>query len=145
VDYVLRPAEGPHEALSDPASGANPVLLSASLDVRATPVVVSGRPLDRGERRRRRGAGLSKVAADGGSPERLGSGLYFQPVWSPDGQFIVYAEDDASGTLRVRAMTPEGDPFPLPEFGGSYVWDAYRFVQKSVRFRSVATGVAGSV
>ena len=126
------------------ASGANPSLMSSSLEVRGAPswspdglwIVVSGAD--------GMGPGLFKVPADGGSAVRLLNGLYFHPLWSPDGQFIVYAEDDArGGTLRVRAITPDGNPFPFPELRVSYIWDAYRFLPGSNALLVLQGGIDG--
>jgi Tol biopolymer transport system component len=51
------------------------------------------------------------------------------PVWSPDGLFILYSEGQGSATVRLQAVTPDKRPFPLPE----EVWvgntgDRYRFL-----------------
>jgi Tol biopolymer transport system component len=125
--------------------GANPALLAPSLEVRGAPswspdgrwVAVSGGGAD--------GPGLFKVPANGGSPVRLLQGLYFHPLWSPDGQFIVYAEDDESGgTLRVRAITPEGNRVPVADLRVDYVSDPYRFVPGSkMRLVVLQGGAAG--
>jgi dipeptidyl aminopeptidase/acylaminoacyl peptidase len=126
------------------AGGANPALLASSLEVRGAPswspdgqwVVVSGADAT--------GSGLFKVPAHGGSPERLLDGLYFHPLWSPDGQFILYADDDRSGgTLRVRAITPEGSHFPLADLRVSYIWNPYRFVPGSNTLLVLQGGVGG--
>src|SRR5207249_8389832 len=110
------------------ASGANPVLLASSLQVRGVPswapdgkwIVVSGDDSTR--------PGLFQVPADGGPALRLLEGLYFHPLWSPDGQFILYSEPIEAGALRVKAITPEKTPFPLPNLRISYVRNAYRFL-----------------
>ena len=124
-------------------SGANPTLLSPSLDVRDVPswspdgrwIVVSAND--------DAGPGLFKVPADGGSPLRLLNGLHFHPLWSPDGQFIVYAEDVGGGILRVKAITPESNPLPFPELQVSYVWDAYRFLGGSKALLVLQGGIEG--
>ena len=124
--------------------GANPALLTPSLEVRGAPswspdgrwVAVSGGGAD--------GPGLFKVPARGGSPARLLKSLCFHPLWSPDGRFIVYAEDDQSGgTLRVRAITPEGSPVPVADLRVSYVSDPYRFVPGSKNLVVLQGGIAG--
>jgi Tol biopolymer transport system component len=52
------------------------------------------------------------------------------PVWSPDGRLIVYEQASGGSGRIIKAVTPEGEPFPLPEekiftrAGG----DRYRFL-----------------
>ena len=42
------------------------------------------------------GTRLFKIPVDGGPPVRLLDTLSFNPVWSPDGRFIVYSEQQSS-------------------------------------------------
>jgi Tol biopolymer transport system component len=58
---------------------------------------------------------LFKVRADGGAPVRLAGGLNFNPVWSPDGRFIAYCENRGGPVYRLTGITPEKEPYPLPE------------------------------
>ena len=46
------------------------------------------------------GARLFKVPLDGGQPVRLLDTLSFNPVWSPDGRFIVFSEQQGAGNPR---------------------------------------------
>ena len=74
---------------------------------------------------------LFKVPADGGEPVRLVSGVdsvISNPVWSPDGRFILYSEGQGSATVRLRGITPDGHPFPLPEIWVGNTGDRYRFL-----------------
>ena len=67
---------------------------------------------------------LYKVPVDGGDPVRLLDGadaVLSKPVWSPDGRFIVYSEGRASASTTLRAVTPEGQPFPVPDLELLYV------------------------
>jgi hypothetical protein len=51
-------------------------------------------------------------------------------VWSPEGTFILYAGTPRGRSVRVSAVTPDGQPFPLP-FGAlvvDRVGDSYRFL-----------------
>jgi dipeptidyl aminopeptidase/acylaminoacyl peptidase len=60
-----------------------------------------------------RGPGLFKIPLGGGSATRLVAGTAVNPVWSPDGNLIVYAGAGAaySPLLGVR---PDGAPVQLP-------------------------------
>jgi Tol biopolymer transport system component len=74
---------------------------------------------------------LFKVPADGGAPVRLVAGsdsVTSNPVWSPDGRFILYSEGQGSATVRLKGITPDGHPFPLPEIWVGNTGDRYRFL-----------------
>ncbi len=110
------------------ADGTNPRPLAESLDVRDTPswspdgkwlaVVASEAP----------GQPLLKVSVAGGTPERLAEGIIYNPVWSPDGRFIVYSQARRGPWYQLKAVTPDKQPFPLPDIK---VWrggNRYRFL-----------------
>jgi Tol biopolymer transport system component len=61
------------------------------------------------------GAGLFKIPADGGAPERLVSGLVMNPVWSPDGNLIVYGGPVVGGQVPLLAVRPDGTRVELPD------------------------------
>ena len=74
---------------------------------------------------------LFKVPVDGGAPVRLVDGVgavVSNPVWSPDGRFILYSEGPGQASHRLRAITPEKQPFPVPELWLWYMGDRYRFM-----------------
>ena len=74
---------------------------------------------------------LFKVPMDGGAPVRLVDGVnsvISNPVWSPDGRFILYSEGEGSATVRLQAVTPDKQPFPLPETWVANLGDRYRFL-----------------
>jgi serine/threonine protein kinase len=74
---------------------------------------------------------LFKVPGDGGAAVRLVAGVdsvASNPVWSPDGRFILYSEGRGSATVRLRGITPDGHPFPLPEIWVGNTGDRYRFL-----------------
>ena len=56
----------------------------------------------------------SRVLIDGGQPVRLVDTLSDRPVWSPDGQFILYTELLAAGGYEVKAVTQDGVPVLIP-------------------------------
>jgi len=60
------------------------------------------------------GTRVFKIPVDGGPPSRLRDTLSFTPVWSPDGRFIVYSEQHASGSFDVKTMTSNGAPILVP-------------------------------
>jgi serine/threonine protein kinase/WD40 repeat protein len=60
------------------------------------------------------GTRVFKIPLDGGPPVRLRDTLSFNPVWSPDGRFIVYSEQHASKNFDVKTMTPDGAPVVVP-------------------------------
>jgi Tol biopolymer transport system component len=60
-----------------------------------------------------RGDGLFTIPADGSAPTRIVAGTAFNPVWSPKGDLIVYA-DIVGGQVPLLAVRPDGTPVPLP-------------------------------
>jgi Tol biopolymer transport system component len=66
-----------------------------------------------------RGKGLFKIPVDGGDPERLVEGEAHNPVWSPNGELIVYATGTpfagAGGLNALRGVSPDGTPVVMPE------------------------------
>jgi Tol biopolymer transport system component len=49
------------------------------------------------------------------------------PIWSPDGRFILYSESIQGGPgYPVKAVTPDGQPFPLPPIAVRRSGDRYR-------------------
>ncbi len=74
---------------------------------------------------------LYKVPLDGGPPVRLvEGGVAFDPVWSPDGRLILYAEG-YGGSLRLRGITPDKEAVPLPEIFVPHTGNRYRFMPDS--------------
>lgn len=73
------------------------------------------------------GEQLLKVPADGGPPVLLVEGAARLPIWSPDGRFILYSESIQGGPgYPVKAITPAGEPFPLPPIAVRRSGDRYR-------------------
>jgi len=89
--------------------------LSSDVDVRGTAswspdgkwIVAVGSDRD--------GAGLFKLPADGGSPVRVATGAFLDPVWSPRGDLIVYGGTQVFTLMPLLAMHPNGTPVKLPE------------------------------
>ena len=71
-----------------------------------------------------------KVPAEGGPPVRLVDSVSSNPVWSPDGTFILYSGTPRGRSVPLSAVRPDGTPFPLP-FSSLLVdrlGDSYRFL-----------------
>jgi len=111
VAIVVKKARKLHLTLVS-ADGSNHRSLAEDIDVRGTSswspdgkwIVTGGND--------GQGPGVFKIPAAGGAPVRLGSGVAFDPVWSPDGTVIVYAEEkgDAGQLLAVRPERGAEDP-----------------------------------
>jgi len=109
------------------ADGTNALPLAPSLDVRgAASWSPDGRFIavaaNEGE-----GSRLYKVPVDGAQPIRLLDEYSRQPVWSPDGSFILYAEPIQGPQFAIKAVTPEKQPHPIPELSLSR-GNSYRFM-----------------
>jgi len=61
-----------------------------------------------------KGSGLFKVPIDGGPPVRLATGQALDPIWSPDGNLIVYTGTNVSVLAPLLAVRPDGTPVSLP-------------------------------
>jgi Tol biopolymer transport system component len=83
----------------------------------------------------REGAGtrIFRVPADGGRPVRLVDSASSNPVWSPDGRFIVYAGTPRARSVPLKAVTPDGTPYPFPTITVDRVGDSYRFLPDGKR------------
>jgi Tol biopolymer transport system component len=57
---------------------------------------------------------LTRIPLDGGTPLTLVSEYSLDPIWSPDGQFLLYSGPDVGGTFALRAAAADGRPYPLP-------------------------------
>jgi Tol biopolymer transport system component len=57
---------------------------------------------------------LVRVPLDGRSPTPFVRDYSVDPVWAPDGSFLVYSGPDIGTTLSLKSVTPEGKPYTLP-------------------------------
>ena len=102
--------------------------LSSDVDVRGTAswspdgkwIVAAGSDRD--------GAGLFKLPADGGSPVRIATGPFLDPVWSPRGDLIVYGGTQVFTLMPLLAIHPDGTPAKLPEINLQREGERARFL-----------------
>jgi Tol biopolymer transport system component len=57
---------------------------------------------------------LTSIFLNGAPPKSLVAEYSLDPVWSPDGRFLVYSGADIGTTFPVRAAARDGRPYPLP-------------------------------
>jgi Tol biopolymer transport system component len=60
------------------------------------------------------GPGLFKIRVDSGVAVRLVTGKADNPVWSPDGNVIVYGGQFFTGQVELHGVRPDGTPVMLP-------------------------------
>jgi serine/threonine protein kinase/WD40 repeat protein len=114
-----------HTIASD-GTGLRP--LSGEVDVRGTAswspdskwIVTGGSDRD--------GAGLFKFPADGGSPVRLATGPFLDPVWSPRGDLIVYGGTQVFTLMPLLGIHPDGTAAKLPEINVQRDGERARFL-----------------
>jgi len=125
ISFVLR-KDGRGKLYTMTGEGTNVRTIAESLDVRSAPswspdgkwVAVTA--LEEGGNR------IFKVPADGGPPIRLLDEISANPVWSPDGRFIVYSGLQVGVMLPLKAVTPDGAPFALPDLQVRTFAERYR-------------------
>lgn len=57
---------------------------------------------------------LMSISPGGGQPVPLVYEYSVDPVWSPDGRFLLYAGADVGVTFPLRAVEADGRPYPTP-------------------------------
>jgi len=127
VAFALR-RDGKQQMHVMAADGTRVRLLSSDIDVRGTAswspdgkwIVVAGSD--------RKGLGLFKLPVDGGSPIRIATGPYLDPVWSPRGDLIVYSGAQLFTLAPLLAVHPDGTPANLPEIKVQREGERVRFL-----------------
>ena len=123
------------------SDGLNARLLTDSFDMRSPAswspdgkwVVVAGND--------GQGTYVFKVSVEDGAAIRLTDTISYNPVWSPNGQIIVYSEPLQGSTFLTKAITPAKMPVPLPDIRVSYVMGTpYRFVPDGTELIFVKDG-----
>ena len=113
VAIVLR-REGKKRLVLMAADGTDSRTLSPSISVRGTAdwapdgesIVTGGTDES--------GPGLFRIGVPDGSIVRLVAGQAFNPVWSPEGTIILYANVEA-GRVPLMGVRPDGSPVALPD------------------------------
>lgn len=76
--------------------------------------------------------GLFKVPAAGGAPVMLVDAPAYHPLWSPNGQFILYSTPLQGASLALRKVAPDGTAIPIPEIQVPFFSDCpYRITPDS--------------
>jgi Tol biopolymer transport system component len=102
--------------------------LSSDVDVRGTAswspdgkwIVVAGSDHN--------GEGLFKLPADSGSPVRIATGRFLDPVWSPRGDLIVYCGPQLFTLTPLLAVHSDGTPANLPDIKVQREGERVRFL-----------------
>ena len=94
---------------------------------------------------------LFKVPIAGGAPVRLTGGINMNPLWSPDGKFIIYCRQSAGPSCTMKAVSPDGQPVPVPRswatsdvFAGGFYPEARRWCFCSPRNTATTSGCSTS-
>jgi Tol biopolymer transport system component len=75
-----------------------------------------------------KGLGIFKLPVDGGTPVRIASGPYLDPVWSPRGDLIVYSGTQVFTLAPLLAVHPDGTAAKLPEINVRREGERARFL-----------------
>jgi Tol biopolymer transport system component len=57
---------------------------------------------------------LTNIFLDGSAPTQLVFDYSIDPVWSPDGRFLIYSGADVGTTFPLRAVSSDGHSYPIP-------------------------------
>ena len=71
---------------------------------------------------------LYKVPVEGGAPVRILDQFSSNPLWYSDGSFILYAGAQLGRSIPLKAVTPDGRPYPLSDLWVSRLEAPCRFV-----------------
>jgi Tol biopolymer transport system component len=75
------------------------------------------------------GTHVFKIPVDGGEPVKLVDTLSFNPVWSPDGNLIIYSEQEGGSRFVLKAVKPDKAPVAISDISVVYTkGTSYRFL-----------------
>jgi WD40 repeat protein len=75
------------------------------------------------------GTHVFKVPVDGGEPVKLVDTLSYNPVWSPDGNLILYSEQQGGSRFVLKAVKPDKTSVPISNISVVYtIATSYRFL-----------------
>ena len=113
--------------------GRNPRPVTDSLDIRGAPSWSPDGKWIAIAARDPAGVRVYKIPAGGGAPVRLVDSVSSNPVWSPDGKFIAYSGTPRARSVPIKAVTPDGRPYPFPTVSVDRVGDSYQFIPNTSR------------
>ena len=58
---------------------------------------------------------LFRVSVETGEAVRIIDDYALDPAWAPGGEFLVYSSADPGTRFPVKAIRPDGQPYPMPE------------------------------
>jgi len=87
-----------------------------------------GRWLVTGGETKENGIGLYKIPVNGGSPDCMATGEALNPVWSPDGNLIVYAGPQVKALASLVGVHPDGTRVELPKIEILLRGERFRFL-----------------
>jgi Tol biopolymer transport system component/DNA-binding winged helix-turn-helix (wHTH) protein len=97
------------------ADGTNARVIADSFELRGAPAwTPDGRSItiavnEHGQER------LFTIPTDGRPPAMLVRENSFDPAWAPDGSFVIYSGPEIGPTFSVKAITPSGAAYALPQ------------------------------
>jgi serine/threonine protein kinase len=111
------------------ANGTNVRPLAPALDVRSAVSWSPDGKLVAAAATSQEGTRVFLIPVDGGRATRLLDRASYNPVWSPDGKFVLYSEPVSGSAMVVKAVTPSGDNTPMPRIIVPYTRASpYRFM-----------------
>jgi serine/threonine protein kinase/Tol biopolymer transport system component len=97
------------------SNGTGVTELANSLNVRGAPAWPPGGEWITVAADQGKSAGLFNAPLDGGQPVQFVAEQAANPVWSPDGRFLVYSGVEVGTTFPLKAVTADGKPYGITE------------------------------